>query len=60
MCSLIFIFGDLKILKDNSLMPPIDGYVTQGIDLDNKDHQHTGIDIAAKKGEKIAIVGIIP
>ena len=45
-------FQNSEIL--NSLMPPINGYVTQGIDLNNKDHQHTGIDIAAKKGEKIA------
>ena len=44
-------FQNLEIL--NSLIPPIDGYVTQGIDLINKDYEHTGIDIASKKGEKI-------
>jgi murein DD-endopeptidase MepM/ murein hydrolase activator NlpD len=44
-------FQNLEIM--NSLIPPIDGYVTQGIDLINKDYEHTGIDIAAKKGEKI-------
>jgi len=44
-------FQNLDVL--NSLIPPINGYVTQGIDLSNKNYEHTGIDIAAKKGEKI-------
>jgi len=44
-------FQNLEVL--NSLIPPINGYVTQGIDLNNKNYEHTGIDIAAKKGEKI-------
>ncbi len=44
-------FQNLEIL--NSLSPPIDGYVTQGIDTKTIGYEHNGIDIAAKKGEKI-------
>ena len=44
-------FQNLEIL--NSLIPPIDGYVTQGVDMTNKGYEHNGIDIAAKKGDKI-------
>ena len=44
-------FQNLEILS--SLIPPIDGYVTQGIDMSNKGYEHNGIDIAAKKGDKI-------
>ncbi len=43
-------FKNLEEIK--SMIPPVSGYVTQGLDLKNN-FMHTGIDIAAKKGEKI-------
>ena len=43
-------FKNLDEVK--SMIPPVSGYVTQGLDL-KSNFTHTGIDIAAKKGEKI-------
>ena len=59
--SLIHKYPSEKELIDNyfknldevkSMIPPVSGYVTQGLDL-KSNFTHTGIDIAAKKGEKI-------
>jgi len=43
-------FKNLDEVK--SMIPPVSGYVTQGLDL-KSNFTHTGIDIAAKKREKI-------
>ena len=59
--SLIHKYPSEKELIDNyfknldevkSMIPPVSGYVTQGLDL-KSNFTHTGIDIAAKKGEEI-------
>ena len=59
--SLIHKYPSEKELIDNyfknldevkSMIPPVSGYVTQGLDL-KSNFTHTGIDIAAKKKEKI-------
>ena len=41
--------------KDSLLpaIPPVDGYVTQGLDLNSESGQHSGIDVAAPFGENI-------
>ena len=43
-------FKNLDEIK--SMIPPVSGYVTQGLDL-KSNFAHTGIDIAAEKGEEI-------
>ncbi len=43
-------FKNLDEIK--SMIPPVSGYVTQGLDL-KSNFTHTGIDIAAEKGEEI-------
>ena len=47
--------NELFVKKDStlSLIPPIDGYVTQGISLSKDSEIHNGIDIAAAYGSNI-------